>query len=177
MTPEELAHDSSYAYSLYPPNYWDILDILVIVEKKEKSISTTNAHKLAHTSPFFQSRLTQLDGKINKLKQALRNKNFDLFGQIAEAETLNMHAVMMTASPPLFYWLDKTIEIIKSVWQWRKNGLSVYFTIDAGPNVHLLCEGKNKKAVVYFLNRIKNIKQIIINKPGTGAKLVDKHIF
>lgn len=166
----------SYAYSLYPPNYWNICDILVIVGDRPKKISTTDAHKLAYSSPFYQKRIMEMTEKIDRLKQALKKKDFNSFGEILELEALNMHAVMMTMTPPLFYWSEKTVKLIKKVWEWRQKGLSVYFTIDAGPNIHLICEARNEEDIILKTKKLK-IGRIISNKPSIGARLTNKHLF
>lgn len=168
--------ENSYAYSLYSPTYWNICDVLVILEDKPKKVTTTDAHKLALTSPFYKERIMGMEEKIERLKQALKKKDFLSFGEIIETEALNMHAVMMTTNPPLFYWSEKTVKLILAIWEWRKKGLSVYFTIDAGPNVHLVCEEKNKKEVVSYLQSL-NMGKIIVNKPSIGARLTNKHLF
>ena len=113
--------------------------------------------------------------KIRVIKEALKQRNFKKFGEIIEEEAINMHAVMMTSKPALFYWLPKTMEIILAVQDWRDEGLPVYFTIDAGPNVHLICQGKDENRVSKKLKSL-GIKKIIINKPTNGARIISKHL-
>lgn len=169
--------NNSFAYSLYSPNHWNILDILVVLEDHPKSVSTTDAHKLAATSPFYKQRIAAMDEKIEKFKQTLKKRDFTSFGKIVEEEAFNMHAVMMTTTPSLLYWSAKTVELISAVWEWRQKGLSVYFTIDAGANVHLICEEKNQQNVVSAVNSLKIVKSIMINKPSKGARLINQHLF
>jgi len=169
--------DDSYAYSLYPHTYWDLRDIIVIVKTSEKKIGSTEGMENVWSSPFFPARLKDVKNKIKKIKEALKKKNFKLLGETTEEEAINMHSVMMTQRPPLFYWDEGTMEIIRAVQDWREQGLSVYFTIDAGPNVHLIAEGKNEKEVVRRVNFLKNIKEIIINRPARGARLTKDNLF
>lgn len=169
--------ESSYAYSLYPPSYWDIRDIVAVVEERQKKVTTTDAHKIAVTSPFFKARMREIKEKISRLKNALSQKDFAAFGEITEEEALNMHALMLTAKPPLLYFSAGTINLMKAVWSWRRERLPVYFTIDAGANVHLICEGRNEAVIAGRLKMIKEIRQIIINKPAVGARLTDDHLF
>ena len=79
---------------------------------------------------------------------------------------------MQTQTPPLFYWNDTTKIIIDKVKNWGKDGLPVYFTIDAGPNVHLICEGNDEKSVMAKLKTIPNVLNIIVNKPARGAHIL-----
>lgn len=168
--------NNSYAYSLYSEKYWNLRDIIIVVSEEKKSITSSAGHENAGSSIFFQARLENLPQRINKLKEALKTKDIKTFGNLAEEEAIELHAVMMTQKPPLFYWSSKTLEIIKYVHIWRKEGLPVYFTLDAGPNVHLICEEKQEKKV---LQKIKNsgYKNMIINNPAAGAKIINKHLF
>jgi len=168
--------ETSYAYSLYPPEWWDIRDVVAIVGEASKKVSSSEGHVLAESSPFYRSRILGMKKKIRELKRALKRKDFEKFGEIVEEEAINMHAVMMTSKPPLFYWLPKTMEIILKVGDWREAGIPVYFTIDAGSNVHLICLKKDVKEVVKRLKKLK-IKKIIVNKPAKGARIVSKHLF
>lgn len=142
-----------------------------------KKVSTSDGQKAVKTSPYWQDRVNGIPGKIAKMKSALRKKNFTNFGEIIEEECLNMHRVMQTQTPPLVYWNDVTKEIMRLVTAWRKRGLPVYFTIDAGPNVHLICEGKNETNVLREVKTVQGIQQLIVNKPATGARLINKHLF
>jgi diphosphomevalonate decarboxylase len=168
--------DGSFAHSLYPPEYWDIRDVLVIVQHSHKHVSSATGHIGATTSPDFGKRLETVSGRIARIEEALRTKNFQLFGEVTEEDCLDMHHVMQTQVPPLFYWNTTTRRIMDAVTGWRKGGLPVYFTIDAGPNVHLICEGKNEKNVMKVLqSRIwlrQRIQEIIVNKPSKGARIV-----
>lgn len=169
--------ETSYAYSLFPPDWWDLSDIIAVVGETPKKVSSSEGHILAESSPFYKQRILRMNDKLEKVKEAITRKNFERFGEIIEEDAINMHAVMMTSQPPLFYWLPKTLEIILTVKEWRDEGLLVYFTIDAGPNVHLICQGKDEQNVVKNLRDIKEIKGIISNKPAKGARLIKKHLF
>ncbi len=161
--------EDSFAYSLYPPEYWDIRDILLIVDKSQKHVASALGHEGATTSPYFGMRLERLLGRIARIEEALRRKNFQVFGEVTEEDCLDMHHVMQTQQPPLMYWNDATRKIMSDVIAWRKQGISAYFTIDAGPNVHLICEGKDEKRIT---DKIGTTYQIIVNKPARGAHII-----
>lgn len=158
--------EDSYAYSLYPPSYWDLRDILLIVENNIKDVSSSAGHEGAYTSPFFTKRLQEVPKRIRRLEAALAKKDFQKLGEVIEEDCLDMHLVMQTQSPPLFYWNEKTKQVIRAI---KKSGLPVYFTIDAGPNVHLICEAKDEKQVI---DSLRNTCQIIVNKPTRGAHII-----
>lgn len=167
--------EDSYAYSLYRPDYWDIYDLIAVVSEKSKKVSSTEGHAIAESSPFYKSRIKGMKNKVSEIKKALGNKDFTKFGEILEAEAISMHAVMMTSKTPLFYWLPKTLDIILAVREWRDSGLEAYFTIDAGPNVHIICQGKDSGRVVTRLHQVEEINKVkvMVNKPALGAKIIN----
>ncbi len=164
--------EESYAYSLYPSSYWDLCDVLVIVASSEKKISSTKGHEAVQASLFFHSRLMSLSERIERVKEGLKKRDLGILGPAIEKEAINMHAVMMTQTPALFYWTSATMDSIHAVIRWREEGLQVYFTIDAGPNIHLICEAKDAKVVAQKAETIHGVEQVIINKPARGAHLV-----
>lgn len=166
-----------FAWSLYPATYWDIRDIVAIVVKTGKKVSSSEGHESVETSPFFQNRLNEIPKRIQKIETAFREKNFQAFGEVTEEECLDMHHVMQTQNPPLFYWNDTTKVIMDAVRGWRKDGVSVYFTIDAGPNVHILCEGKDEEVVLAKVKTLPGIETVIQNKAASGARVITDHLF
>jgi len=169
---------SSWARSIYPLSFWDIKDIVVIVDRKEKDVSTTEGQKNAFSSPFFKLRLLRINDKIAKLKKFLKEKDFENFGKLVEDEALELHAMIMTANPSLIYWLPETLRLMRLVRVWRSRGIPVYFTINTGHDIHLLCEGKNKLRVFAKLEEAGIEKDnIIVNSPAEGVKLANNHLF
>ncbi len=89
-----------------------------------------------------------------------------------------MHSVMMTSSPSLLYWQPGTLQLLHAVRRWREDeGLAVYFTIDAGPNVHLICESKDVAAVQTRLATLSSVERVIVSRPGPGPQLLEQHLF
>ncbi|MBI3380200.1 diphosphomevalonate decarboxylase [Candidatus Gottesmanbacteria bacterium] len=169
--------ENSYSFSLYDEKHWDLKDIIAVVSTEEKKTSSTLGHENAKSSPLFSKRLEHLPARIVKLKEALKEKNIKKLGELIEKEAIELHMIMMTQDPPLFYWDGSTMEIVKLVRLWRNDGLLVYFTLDAGPNVHLICESKEENKVLEKLKKLSYIKNVIINSPSSGARLIDKHLF
>lgn len=165
--------DDSYAISLYPPEYWDIVDSIAIVDAGQKKVGSTEGHQIASTSRLFSSRVQTQGTIINSVKQAISTKDFTQFGELIEEETLNMHAVMMTSQPSLLYWSPGTIEIMHALRQWRAEGITeAYFTIDAGANVHVISQGKNVKKVSQLLRQITAVNDVLVCKPAPGARVI-----
>jgi diphosphomevalonate decarboxylase len=89
---------------------------------------------------------------------------------LIEEEAISMHSVMMTQKPPLYFWSERTIDIIKKIIGGRSQGLEMYFTIDAGENIHLICQSKNKEKIYQYFSKEKNILNIISNQAAIGTR-------
>jgi diphosphomevalonate decarboxylase len=165
------------AKSIYPPDYWKIIDVVALVSSQKKEISSTDGQKYAQTSPFFQTRLSNIEDKIDRFKKALETKNFSEFGQILEGEALELHAIMLTSTPSLIYWQPETVMLMKLVKKLRSEGLEVYFTVNTGQDIHLIIEEKNKEQLIQRLKDIKEIKKFIVNRPAIGVRLTEDHLF
>jgi len=168
---------SSYAVQIADEDHWSLADIVVVVNQQLKEVSSWRGHQLAETSFYFKARLKELPERVKKTRQAIKTKNFELLGQMIEQDAVSMHFITMTSKPPVFYWNGTTLDIIQALRRWRKNGLLGYFTIDAGPNVHVICQQKDIKTLERKLKRISGVKFTIINKPCRGARIVRKHLF
>ncbi len=169
--------EASYATSIFPASYWDIVDIVGIVSEGIKEVSSAEGQKAVNSSPFYQTRLSGISEKVKLIKQFIKEKNFTSFGELIESEALELHAIMLTSTPSLIYWTPGTLKIMKTVKKWRSEGLPVYFTINTGQDIHLFCESENEKRLVLELKKIPEVKDIIINYPSIGARLSDKHLF
>ena len=169
--------ETSYGVSLYPSNYWDIVDVVAVVSKDKKEVSTTEGQKLATSSPFFSVRLARIKEKINLIKKYMQEKNFSTFGELVEAEALELHAIMLTSTPSLIYWLPGTLRVMHAVKKWRSDGLKVYFTVNTGQDIHLICEKKDAEKVVKKLKEIPDVSNTIINYPSKGAHIISQDLF
>lgn len=168
---------SSYAYSLHSPDYWDLRDIICIVEESSKKVSSSEGMDAIHSSPFADVRLKYVNQALKSCVQALAEKDISTLGEIIEKDALNMHAVMMTQTPAILYWNEQTIRLIGLVRQWRSEGLAVYFTIDAGPNIHLICQSADEQSLLQKLRPIAGIRDVLVGRPSSGTKVTQKHLF
>lgn len=163
---------TSYAEQIAPPEHWDLCDIVAVVEEGEKRVSSAQGHLLAESSPFLETRLSLVHKALPRVREAILNRDLATLGPLIETDALAMHFVMMSSQPRLFYWTGATLDILKAVERWRDEGLPVWFTIDAGPNVHLICEANHRDAVAAAARSLPGVRDIIIARPGPGATLV-----
>lgn len=169
--------ETSYGVSLYNEKYWDIVDVVAVVSKNKKEVSTTEGQKLASSSPFFPVRLSRIKDKIKLIKKYMKEKNFSLFGELLEAEALELHAIMLTSNPSLIYLLPGSLRIMHMVKKWRQEGIQVYFTVNTGQDIHLICQKKDIDKVVEKTKEVSDVQRVIVNESSKGAHLVKEHLF
>ena len=141
--------DGMDSYSEPLPFSWPALRIgLVTVSEKAKRVSSRDGMKrTVETSPLYKAWPQQVQNDMAKMLKAIKEKNFELLGSTAEGNALAMHECMRAATPPINYFEPETEAIIRKVQTLRKSGLSLYLTIDAGPNVKLLYLDKDEEKV------------------------------
>jgi diphosphomevalonate decarboxylase len=170
-------HTNSYAVSLAPPQFWDLRDVIAIVSTAEKQVGSTDGHAAAASSHFLAERLNALPTRLARVRRALFAHDLAALGAAIEEDAVELHFVAMTSTPPIFYWSPGMVRVIQAAQHWRADGLAVYFTLDAGPNVHLVCEAKDADHVAARARGISDVQQVIVNAPGGPARLVDNHLF
>lgn len=164
---------TSVATSIAGPEHWDLRDLVVIVSQEHKAVGSTGGHKLAHTSSLQPARVEGAEARLAACRQALLARDLAAMGPVIEEDTVIMHAVMMSGQPPLYYWNPATMALIQATQQWRRDGLPVYFTIDAGPNVHLICEAQNVAAVETAAWQIEGVQDVLSSRAGGPARLIE----
>src|SRR3989338_1346254 len=169
--------DGSYAKSIFPHDYWNIVDIVVITGKEQKDTPTSEGMKRAYSSPFFEQRLQHIETRIIECKKYIKEKNFKLFGELIEQESLEMHAITLTSQPPLIYWHPGTLRVMRAVHLWRQEGLGSYYTINTGHNIHVIVQEKDKEVLAKELSNLEEVNEVIINYPAQGAQLSEQHLF
>jgi diphosphomevalonate decarboxylase len=121
----------------------DFHDDILIVSREEKSVSSRAGHALMEGNPFAEPRYAQARSRLDTLLHAMRTGDLPTFGKIVEDEALTLHALMMCSNPSYTLMRPDSLAIIEKVRQYRADtGHQVYFTLDAGPNVHLLYPGE-----------------------------------
>ncbi len=162
---------SSFAYSFASPVHWDLADCIVIIGRDRKAISSSEGHTLARTSLLQDIRISDTPRRLDLCRSAILNCDFEKLAEVVELDSNLMHAVMMTSAPPLYYWQAATMTVMQSVQSWRKAGLSACFSVDAGPNVHVLCPGEDVLQIATRLGELPGVLEVLIAHPGGPAML------
>ncbi len=171
-------HASSFAAPIAGPDHWELVDIVAIVATGHKAVGSTGGHTLAQTSPFFQARLGVLQTTLPQVRQALLARSLPRLGELIEAEAISLHVAAMTSRPSVLYWQDGTMGVLQGLRRWREEGSEAvgYFTLDAGPNVHIITEPPHVEPLLERLRTLPAVKETIVCRPGGDAHLLDEHL-
>lgn len=152
---------------------WDIGMVVVIVNNKEKSISSRDGMKSTIlTSPFYENWPEDSQKDLREIKIAIKEKDFEKMGYITERNALKMHATMLGANPPIMYFEPKSILVMQIVHELRDKGIPCFFTMDAGPNVKILCRLSQGQMIKKRLMKDFKEDKIIVTGPGPDVKII-----
>ena len=146
-------------------------DSILIVSAAEKPVSSSRGHHLMEFHPYRQGRISQVNRHLAELKTNLQTGNLEHFGQIVESEALCLHALMLSSAPGYFLVTGDTIAVIRAIREFRqREHIPCYFTLDAGPNVHLLYPKQYSSQIKDFIeDELEDwVEQVIYDEIGKG---------
>lgn len=136
------------------PVFQNYHDDILIVSEKEKSVSSSAGHQLMENNPYASARYQQAQERMTRLLRALQDGDVTAFLEITEEEALTLHALMMCSSPSFMLMEPETMKVIREIRNFRKEtGVPVCFTLDAGPNVHILYPHSEASQVSAFIRQ------------------------
>lgn len=160
--------ETSYAVKLDDGD-WDVAMVILVLNKNKKAISSREGMKrTVETSPFYRGWVENAATDIVDMKKAIERRDIVSMGEIAERNSLMMHGTMLGAKPPILYWQKETLEAMDLVRGLRERGIPCYFTMDAGPNVKILCKKSDSDIIVGELSRTFDNSMIIKSGIGKG---------
>jgi diphosphomevalonate decarboxylase len=166
----------SYALSIAPSESWALADCIAIINSGQKSIGSTEGHALAWTSPLQDARVKDAPRRLEICRHAILAQDFEALSEIVELDSNLMHAVMMTSRPPLFYWHSTTLTVMQEVRKARAKGMPVCYTVDAGPNVHVICSGRAGAETAQMVKDIPGVLDVRLAHVGGPAKIMENSI-
>lgn len=166
---------SSFAEQLLPPEHWRLVDWIAVVDSSSKATGSTHGHRLAESSPLQSARVASAPDRLAECQSALAEKDFGRLATVIELDSLMMHAVMMTSSPPLLYWAPGSVGLMNAVRTWRADGMDVCATLDAGANVHCITTSEDADKVEALIRSQEGVLDILRGTPGPGARLSEVH--
>lgn len=141
--------DGMDSFADFLPDEWPDLRIgFLVLSGGKKEISSRDAmNQTTETSILYQAWPQQIEQDLPRMKEAVANQDFEQLGKTAENNAMAMHATMMASVPSVLYWQTQTLETIRKIRQLREDGLPVYLTMDAGPNVKLLFKKETEETL------------------------------
>ena len=165
--------EDSFAYSVAPAGHWDLVDCIAVVSEAHKSTGSTQGHALAGTSPLQGARVAGAEARLGACREALLDRDFAALAEVAELDSHLMHAVMMTSNPRLLYWQPGTMAVLLAVADWREEGLQACTTIDAGPNVHVICTEEDSRELAARLAKVEGVQAVIEAPVGGPTRVLE----
>ncbi len=167
--------EDSFAFSIAEPGHWNLVDCVAIVSASHKKTGSTEGHFIASTSPLQAARVADAARRLDICRKAILERDFNTFASIVELDSDMMHAVMMTSTPALHYWRAISMEVMNCVRQWRAEGMPVCYTVDAGPNVHVICPETEAQVTEKRLRDIAGVENVLVAPAGGPARIVEQN--
>lgn len=162
----------SHGKHLAPEDHWDLRIVVAIIDGGRKKVGSTKGmlHTM-ETSPMYPAWVTSAERDLNQARHAVLERDLESLGQAMERSTLKMQATMMTADPSLRYWRSTSVWAMDAVEELRSKGVSAWWTMDAGPNVKVLCEAPDAETVAARLRTL--VDEVVILRVGGPPQLVE----
>ena len=160
------------ARALWGPEFWPELRILVaVVTRAAKPISSRQAMEATRTgSPYYRQWLKSSAALLPRALEALERRDLEQLGEAALLSYSRMHAAMLSASPPILYWLPLTVAVIDACRRLRQEGIGVWETIDAGPQVKMLCLERDLEGIRRRLGGLDSSLELLPCYPGPAPR-------
>lgn len=152
-------------------------DDILIVSKGEKAVSSRAGHALMEGNIYAENRYEQARNRTTELIDAFAKGDIEHFGKIAENDALTLHALMMCSEPSYMLMRPNSLLMIEKVREFRhETRLPLYFTLDAGPNLHLLYPDEYVEPIQAFIKSdlvpLCQDEMWIADKVGQGSAII-----
>lgn len=158
----------SHAIPVANEDYWAVCMVVAVVTDAAKATgSTEGMERSRQTSPYYQTWVDTAPADLEIARQAVFDRDLEALGTVTEQSTMKMHATMTTSTPPLLYWLPSTVALMHEVQALRARGIGAWATMDAGPQVKVLCLASDAAKVTEALK--PHARRIHVLHPGPAA--------
>jgi len=163
----------SRATPISDTEFWPICIMIAITAKAPEGVSSRDGMRItAKTSPYYPIWISSTQTDLSEMREAILARDITKVGQLSERSCLKMHGAMLSANPAIIYCNGGTLNVIEAVRELRRQGHPVFFTIDAGPQVKIMCEPESKPFVEAALKSCSGVVQLVAMRPGPGARVV-----
>ena len=162
----------AHAVQLIDEQAWPLSVGVAITSRERKAIGSTEAmEQSALTSPFYAPWVSHQQSDLEAMREAIAGRDFERMAELSEFSCLKMHGLMLSTNPGLVYWNGTTVDCIHEVRAMRADGLPVFFTIDAGPQVKAVCLPEALETVSGRLKDVPGVHDVLATGLGGGALL------
>jgi len=168
-----LAGPDWIAEPLLTAEAWPLNVVIAITDVERKAVSSSaGMHASEETSPYYEPWVRTTADDYLAARSAVTDRDFAALGELAELSCLKMHGVMQSSRPAMIYWRPATIACMHAVRALRADGVDVFFTIDAGPQVKAVCLPESLDVVAARLAELPGVLTTHAVGLGDGARLV-----
>ena len=161
----------SHGVPVAPEDHWDVVLVVALASEARKAVgSTEGMARSRDTSPLWPSWLAGGERDVAEAEAAVAARDLPRLGAVMERSTFAMHGTMTSATPPLLYWQPATVALLHEVFALRARGVGAWATMDAGPQVKVLCARADAEAVAEALR--PHAVRVVVHAPGPGARIV-----
>jgi diphosphomevalonate decarboxylase len=165
----------SLALPIEEQSDWALCMAVLVLNDQPKALSSGDGMaQTVASSPLYPAWLASVEVDLADMRQAIKTQDFIALGELMEHNALKMHATALAARPAVIYWQPATLALLERVRELRKNGLSCYATIDAGPNLKVLMQAHDWPRFQAELKTWPELKALIPCRPGPGAFLIQE---
>jgi diphosphomevalonate decarboxylase len=163
--------DGTDSHALPIDSDWQVSMAVAIVDEGRKPVASTEGmERCRHTSPLWDAWVGPAQADVDEARAAIHARDLERLGTVMERSTFRMHATMHTATPPLLYWRPATVAALHAVFALRDRGVGAWATMDAGPQVKVLCAPGDAAAVSAALE--PHAVWVEVHGPGGPARVV-----
>lgn len=162
----------STARQILREDAWELALLVAITSEQMKRNASRDAMRhVADSSPLYAGWLSAQDDDLAAMRAAISARDLAEVGRIAEENCLRMHATGFAARPPVIFWTPATLAVMEAVRTLRDAGTQAWFTIDAGPQVKVLCLPGAADQVAAELGRVPGVLRVLRSRPGAGVEM------
>jgi diphosphomevalonate decarboxylase len=162
------------AFQLHDEHFWPLAILVAVTSDASKPLGSREAMAVTEArSPYYRSWVQASSPDMEQMRSAIQRRDLQSLGETAEHSALKLHGMLMASRPGVFYWNRGTIAAIEEVVRMRSEGLSAYFTIDAGPQVKVICRPQEAPAVSDRLQALPGVMEVLHSRPGPAARLLE----
>jgi diphosphomevalonate decarboxylase len=163
----------SFAIPLAPAHHWPIRVFIAVIDAGPKPIPSREAmQRTVATSPFYVPWVERAPADLDAVRGAIHHREIERLGPVIERNCLGMFATMLGADPPIRYWLPASVAVMQAVEAHRSAGEAVYFTLDAGPNVKVVCREEEAGRVGRWLAEVPGVSSVVPCGVGGAAERI-----